>query len=324
MATLGKLKIAVIEENPQALRTVVDKETVSYGELVDGIKAFGLLNPIPVREYTKEDGSIGYRLLDGLHRKTACSDLGFEDIEAKIFGPDEVADEEVLAMQISANNNVKTTKTQYAQALKQMQQFRGMTTKELAAFCKRSERWVNEQLGLLNLPEAVKKLVDEGRINSLNASSLKKIPAEHLDDFIAQAITDAPQVFGPKVESFVNELKKAASTGRKAVAEFVLPVRPRKTSEIKAVYDDVLKNGVSPDLQTLLDTTGVTTVADAVKTVLQWLLHQDVITESQERAKWEADQAAKAEQRKIREAEKQAKKEAAAAKAAAEAVTAAA
>jgi ParB/RepB/Spo0J family partition protein len=322
MATLGKLAISVIEENPQALRTVVEKDSVAYAELVDAIKSFGLMNPISVREYVKEDGTTGYRILDGLHRKTAYSDLGLDDIEAKIFGADEISDEEVLAMQIAANNNVKTTRTQYAQALKQMQQFRGMTTKELAKWSKRSERWVNETLGLLNLPDAVKKLVDEGKINSLNAVSLKKVPADHLDDFIQQAITDSSNVFGPKVETFVNELKKAASTGRKPVTEYVPVARPRKTSEVKAVYDELTQNGVSVELRTLVDTAGVVDVNGALKIAVEWFLHVDAITVSQERAKWEAESAAKAEQKRIREAEKQAKKEAAAAKAVAEAVSA--
>lgn len=309
VAKLDVLKIADIEENPLALRTKVEKESLAYQELKDQIEEFGLLNPISVRLYTRDDGTTGYRLVDGLHRKTAYSDLGYEEIPVNIV---DVEDSKLLAAQISANNNVKTTKVQFAQAMKQMQQHGGLTVAELANAVKKSKKWVEDQLGLLDLPEKVRKLVDEGKVNSLNALSLRKIPAEHLDDFIQGAITDTSEVFQPRVETFVNELKKAASTGRKASTEFIPSARPRKTTELKAAYEQFKQNGFAPELKTLLDTQGVNTPEGAVGVVLEWLLHLDPVSVSAEKAKWEQEKAAKEELAKQRAAERAAKKEAAA------------
>src|SRR6266496_2795982 len=129
MANVKVLPIGAIDENAQALRTTVDKEGLAYQELKDGIKSIGLLNPISVREYTKEDSSIGYRLVDGLHRLTACTDLGHTEIPVNIVTVD---DSNLLVAQIIGNNNVKTTKTQFAQGLKQLIQHKGYSKKEVS------------------------------------------------------------------------------------------------------------------------------------------------------------------------------------------------
>jgi ParB family chromosome partitioning protein len=311
MAKVTELPLSVIEENPQALRTTVRKDSLAYEQLKSGIKDVGLLNPISVREYMKDDGSTGYRLVDGLHRFTACGELGYETIPVNIVTVD---DSKLLIAQFIGNNNVKTTKSQFAQGLKQLIQHNGFTTKEVAAMVHRPEKWVKDQLGLLDLPAEVLRLVDEGKLCVANANSLKKLPEGRTADFLQAALTETPDVFGPKIEEVVKELKSAAATGRKANTEFVPAGKVRKPAAVKAALSEIEQTGVASELRSLADTTGVSTVDGAIKLAVQWFLGLDPVSIAAERAKWDAEQAAKKEAAAKREAEKAAKKAAEAAK----------
>lgn len=314
-----ELPLSVIEENPQALRTTVKKDSLAYEQLKSGIKDVGLLNPISVRQYTKEDNTVGYRLVDGLHRFTACGELGFETIPVNVVTID---DSKLLIAQFIGNNNVKTSKSQYAQGLKQLIQHNGFTTKEVATMVHRPEKWVKEQLGLLDLPPEILKLIDDGKLCTANANSLKKLPADRIADYLQAALTETPDVFGPKVEELAKELKAAALTGRRANTEFVPQGKVRKTTAIKVALAEIEQTGVASELRSLADTTGVTTIDGAIELTMRWFLGLDPVSVAAERAKWDAEQKVKAEAKAKKDAEKAAKAAADAAKEVATAVEA--
>lgn len=306
-----ELELSVIEENPQALRTTVRKDSIAYEQLKSGIADIGLLNPISVRAYSKEDGSTGYRLVDGLHRKTACEELGFRTIPVNVVSID---DSKLLIAQIVGNNHIKTSKSQYAQSLKQLIQHNGFTTKEVAIMVHRPEKWVKEQLNLLELPPTVLALMDEGKLCAANAQSLRRLPEDQISVNLQAALTETPDVFGPRIEELLNELKSTASTGRKAVATFAPKGCIRKTNVVRTALSEIESTGVSSELRSLADTVGVSSVDDALKLAIQWFLGLDPVSVAAERAKWDAEQKEKAEKAAKREAEKKAKEQAEAAK----------
>lgn len=314
-----ELPLSMIEENPQALRTTVKKDSIAYEQLKSGIADVGLLNPISVRSYTKDDGSIGYRLVDGLHRLTACGELGFQTIPVNVVS---VEDSKLLVAQIVGNNHIKTSKTQFAQALKQLIQHNGYTVKEVAAMTHRTEKFVKETLGLLELPPQVQTLIDEGKLCSANAQSLRKLSEDQILNYLQAALTETPDVFGPKIEELVKELKSAAATGRKANNEFAPKGFVRKTNAVRTALAEVQNTGVASELRSLVDTTGVTTVDGAIKLALEWFLGLDPVSIAAERAKWDAEQAQKREIQAKRDAERAAKKAAEAAAEVANAVEA--
>lgn len=310
MAKVLVLPIKDIEENPQALRTTVDKEGLSYIELKSGIQNVGLLNPISVREVPSEDGeSFTYRLVDGLHRLTALQELGYTEVPVNVVTIDE---SKLLVAQIIGNNNVKTTRSQFAQGLKQLIQHQALSKKEVAKMVSKSEKWVDEQLGLLDLPEAVQKLVDDGKVCVMNALSLRKVK-DRIDDFIQAAMTETPDIFGPKVEEFLKESKAAALGGRKVVVEFKPTARPRKTSELKNSLSEVEQTGSVSELKVLIETQGITDPVLAAIETLKWFLHLDPVSVAAERAKWDAEVAAKKVAADKRATEREAKKQAQAA-----------
>lgn len=299
------LPVGAVEENAKALRTKVDKSDTAYLELKDGIKAVGgLLSPISVREYEKEDGSTGYRLVDGLHRLTALTDLGYSEVPVNVVSVD---DSNLLVAQFIGNNNVKTTKSQFAQGLKQLIQHKGYTVKDVAKMVARGEKWVKDQLGILTLPESIQQLVNEDKVGIANALSLKKLPVEKIGEFLSDAMTETPETFGPKIESFLKELKTAAKEGRKPVLSFEPPVRQRKATELKNLLAEAEGTGTVQELRTLLDTQGITDPVQAAIATLKYVLSLDPVSVAAEKAKFDAAQKEKEEKAAKKQAEKEAK-----------------
>lgn len=309
MSKVTELPVSVIEENPQALRTTVDKESLAYQELKSGIADVGLLNPISVREFPKEDGTTGYRLVDGLHRLTAFQDLGLPNIAVNVVT---IEESKLLVAQIIGNQHVKTTKTQYAQALKQLIQHEGLSLKEVSRKVNKSEKWVAEQLGLLELPDEVKKLVDEGKIVVNNALALRKVK-DRLDEFLQAAMTEPSTTFVPRVELAVKEARTAALQGRKPNTEFAPAAKPRTPGEVKAAYSEAENTGSVAELRAMIETQGIADPVAAAIATLKWFLHLDPVSVAAQKAKYDAEQAAKAEAKAKREAEAKAKKDKAAA-----------
>jgi len=131
----------------------------------------------------------------------------------------------------------------------------------------------------------------------------------------------ASSVFGPKIAEVSKELRAAARQGREAVIEFVALPHIRKTAAIKEALDEVT-TGNPVTLKSLLDTNGVTDPLAAAELVLKWALSLDPHSIQVQRAKWDADQAAKKADKEKREAERAKAKEEKAKEAAAKVVAA--
>lgn len=304
------LAIAAVEENPNALRNSVEKDAAAYLELKDQIKDVGLLNPISVREYEKEDKSIGYRLVDGLHRLTAMQELGHTEIPANVVT---FEDSKLLIAQIAGNNSIKTTRSQFAGALKRLIQHNGSTVKDVSRLVHKSEKWVNEQLGLLDLPEGTRKLVDEGKVNAANAQALRRVKtADDYENWLQRALTESAETFSGAVDEYVKEAAKAAKEGRKPVTEFVPKARVRKTTELTTLVTEATATGNAPALRVLIETQGIADPFAAALATLKWVLSLDPTSLAAEKAKWDAEKAEKEANAAKRKAETEAKKKAAA------------
>lgn len=317
MAKAAVLQVSQIEENPNALRTVVDKETVAYEELKASIKQYGVIDSISVREYTKDDQSTGYRLVNGLHRLTACKELGIPDMSVNIIT---VEDEDLLATQIIANaTSVKTTKSDFAKGIKQLVQLKGWTFKEVAKKLDKSEKWVRDQFNMTDLPEVVLKLIDEDKISLNNATALKALPKDKIEEYLSAAMTESPETFVPRIAELARELRAAAREGRQPVTEFKPVVKARKTSALKDALAEFESTGTVGEIRSLLELEQPADSFAASMVMLKWFMGLDAVSVAGQKASYEAEKKAKEETAAKKAAEKQAKKEADAAKALAEA-----
>jgi len=260
-----------IRESPVALRQV-DTQSEGFINLVDSIRVRGLMNPISVRE-KEVDGSTVYYLVDGLHRFTACKEVGFDEIPCNVLN---VSDSEVLAAQIMANvHKIETKPVEYSkQITKILAASPLLTTSELATQLAKSPAWLNERLGLLKLIDRAQILVDEDKIGLSNAYAMAKLPTEEQADWVDRAMTDTPQEFMPAVNARVKQIRDERRKGRDAApAEFIPVPRLRKLKEIKEEIEssDFAKaKGLDPTV---------------FKSSLEWVLHLDADSISAAKAK---------------------------------------
>ena len=309
MGSLANVPMNQIRENKVALRAV-NKEKEEYLSLRDAIQRQGVLSPVSVRRKEDQtDGSIYFELIDGLHRFTACKDLGLPEIPAHILDKSDV---EVLEAQIIANAvKVETRPVEYTQQLlKILAHNPTLTLSELAGRLSRTGSWLQQRMSLLKLADAIKPMVDDGRINLSNAYALSKLPQDEQPNFVDQAISMSPAEFTSTVQVRAKELREANRKGDNAgPAVFQAAPHLRQFAEIRKTYE-------SKDVDAILAEAGAKTAKDAALAVLAWAVKMDPVSVAEAKAKYEERLKEREEARARAKAERDAKKQAEGAEAA--------
>jgi ParB family transcriptional regulator, chromosome partitioning protein len=173
------LDLALIDEPERPLRDAIDPGPLS--ELADSMAAEGLHQPIGVRG-PDPDGR--YRVVWGHRRLLAARLLQWPDIEAKVFPPG-FAD--ALARVSENLQRTDLTPVEEAHAVEQMLAL-GHSRASVARLFRRSASWVDARLGLLQLPEALRAAVHEGRLTLGVAYALAEVDHE---DYRAELVAEA-------------------------------------------------------------------------------------------------------------------------------------
>lgn len=295
---LEKVHILDIRENNTALRPC-DRKSVEYQELLASVKAQGVLQTITVRECSDPVTSAKfYGLIDGLQRFTAAKDAGLAELDVKVVVAN---DFEVLQKQLILNvQRIDTLPAQYGTQLKRMLSMnQSLTVLELANMIGKSTEFIYGRLNLTKLNESVAKLVDEGKIQLANAYALSKLPSEEQAAFVDRAMSQTPAEFVPQTTTRVQELNKAARTGREATPTvWTAQPRQRKLGELKAEYE-------SPSVEAKL-LAGVTDPIEAFRIAIKWAVHMDSISVAEAKAKEEARVKEAEDAKARRKAEKEA------------------
>jgi ParB/RepB/Spo0J family partition protein len=288
-----------VRENTNALRTEVDKDDISYKELVMSIRDEGVLMAILVREEQDELGNIVYPLVDGLQRFTAASEVGLDVIPAQITT---MSESKVLAAQVMANaTRVETAPAQYAKALKKILQLEPtLTSDDLGRRVGKSRGWIESQLKLTKLTSGIQKLIDEGKLTVSNGVSLASLPQDKQEEYLTSAMSESPATFGPKITEVVKEIRSAARQGRVVDNSFKAVPTPRKSSVVKTIYSEI-ESGNLTTIQGLIQANSITDPFEAAAFMLKWFMSMDPTSVAQQRAKWESEQLAKEAAKKERE-----------------------
>lgn len=312
---LEHVKLERIRENPAALREV-KRDSEKYLELVDSVKAKGILNPPLGRKCIDPETNEEYiGLIDGLHRFSAAKDAGLTEMPMLIKDMDEVG---VLEAQLAANLfKIETKPAEYAKQLNRLlalDPFLSMAN--LAERLTVSTSWLSERLGLVKLTEKIAALVDNGDICVSNANHLAKLPPEEQENFADRAQTDSPQKFIPEVQSRLTEIRAAKREGRNASPEeFVPNPRMRKLAQIKS---ELVNQEVG---KVICNKFSLGTAEEGFAMAMKWLLQVDPDSIELGKAEWEQRKAEMVEAKAKRDAERKKKKEETAARKAAEAGT---
>ena len=161
-----QLKISDLRPNPYQPRKVFDQSKLQ--ELADSIKEHGVFQPIIVKKSIK-----GYEIIAGERRVKASSLAGKETIPAIIR---EFSDEEMMEIALLENlQRENLNAIEEAGAYQKLLESLNLTQEELAAKLGKSRSHVTNMIGLLSLPEEVKKLILEEKLSMSHARVLSKM-----------------------------------------------------------------------------------------------------------------------------------------------------
>ena len=174
-----EIDIKDIRSNPYQPRKTFDEESLQ--ELAKSIKEYGLLQPIIVKKSIK-----GYELVAGERRTKAAKIAGLEKIPAIIK---EFTDQEMMELALLENiQREDLNPIDEAISINNIIKLRGYTQEEFAEKMGKSRAYVTNILGLLRLPEDVKKLVENKSISASHARVLSKLDDDEKISSLAKKI----------------------------------------------------------------------------------------------------------------------------------------
>ena len=181
-----EVNIDDIRSNPYQPRKSFDIE--SLNELAKSIKEYGVVQPIIVKKFIK-----GYELVAGERRTKAAKIAGLKKIPAIIKDFD---DQEMMEIALVENiQREDLNPIDEATSISNIIKLRGYTQEEFANKFGKSRSYVTNILGLLKLPDEVKKLVEKRSLSMSHARVISKIEDEDKAiDLAKKVITDSLSV----------------------------------------------------------------------------------------------------------------------------------
>lgn len=158
-----------IVSNPYQPRKEFDEEALE--ELAASIKEYGVVQPIIVKKTIS-----GYELVAGERRTRAAKMAGLKEVPAIIK---EFNDQEMMEIALIENiQREDLNPIEEAESFENIIKLRGYTQEEFANKFGKSRSYVTNILGLLSLPDEVKKLVSKKELSMGHARALSKLSDE--------------------------------------------------------------------------------------------------------------------------------------------------
>lgn len=301
---LKHISIGEIRHNPVALRDT-KKNAAEFQELVDSIRAMGVLKPVAVIKKEGPDGK-KYELVDGLQRFSASQEAGRPTIPAQVVT---LGDQDRIVAQVIANAvKIETQAVEYAKGLMKILGYNPTWTEaDLAQKVNKSPAWINKQLGLLRLHDNIKPLVNDQKICVANAYVLAKLPQDEQLQWLERAQTTPAEQFSQQALERAKQIREANRKGQDAGEEKFAPTfHIRKKQEIEGEIK------APTAAQALINSLGIeaksknkmeAAVAGFILG-LQWVGSSDPQTLTARKQKWEEQRKKNAEDKIRRNAEK--------------------
>jgi ParB family chromosome partitioning protein len=187
-------------------------------ELAASIKAQGLIQPVVVREL----GRNSYELIAGERRWRAAQRAQLAEIPALIK---KVSEEAVPAMALIENiQRQDLTPLEEADALKRLIDDFDLTHQQAADAVGRSRASVSNMLRLTEMPESIKRLLDDGKLEMGHARCLLT-----LDESIAVPLARQASTLGWSVRE-LEEAARPAQTAPQGEAKSAAPLEPNNAA----------------------------------------------------------------------------------------------
>ena len=176
-----ELKVEEIRTNPYQPRKIFDEEKLK--ELAQSISPYGVIQPIIVKKSIK-----GYEIIAGERRYRASVMAGKTTIPAIIrdFSDEEMMEIAILENLQRENLNVLEEAMAYDSLMRRL----NLTQEEVAKRVNKSRSHITNILGILTLPEDVKKQIAENKITMGHARVLSKLDDTEKIKYLAKKVAD--------------------------------------------------------------------------------------------------------------------------------------
>jgi len=226
------IRISDIEPRRDQPRKTFDREALEL--LADSIAAYGVLQPIIVRENLSAEGT--YEIIAGERRWRAAKMAGLSEIPAVIFTGDDLK-----AAQVALIENIQRedlNPVEEAMGYGALIDKFGLTQDQVAKQVGKSRPTVTNMLRLLDLPDGVLELLRDGELSAGHARAILGLDNE--DDMLPLAIRTVEEKLSARaVENAVKRLNEAAKK-----AEDDEPIIER-TSQVKVHMKELEKRAMS-------------------------------------------------------------------------------
>lgn len=293
--------VASIRPSVVALRAV-DQEDPKYLTLVQDVGRRGILLPLQVREKTDPTTEESYyELCDGLQRFSAALANGLETVPVKVDNVDDAESEE---RQLVANLcRIDMRPIDETNHLKRMLSRNPMmTVPQLAEKISQSPSYVTNRLSFAKLDESIQALVNDGEINIMNATALAKLPRSEQHNFTDAAMQENSDTFVPTVSKRAKELRDAAAEGRKAN-----PIKFEATPHLRKLKDLIAALTTTELAAAITSQENSKTAVEGFQAGLKYVVSLDSASIVEAEAKYDQQQADKADAKRKGAAERAAK-----------------
>jgi ParB family chromosome partitioning protein len=162
---LKLIPLAQVARNPFQPRTEFNVEDLV--ELQESLKASGLLQPITVR---RRPGRDGFELIAGERRLRAAAKLGWKEIPAIIR---EIDDKTLLTLALVENlQRTDLNPIEEGEGYHRLSHDFGLTQQQIAETVGKDRTTIANMLRVLQLPESVRKLLQDGKLSMGHAKVL--------------------------------------------------------------------------------------------------------------------------------------------------------
>lgn len=223
--SLSTLPISQIQPGLKQPRKRFDDEAIS--ELADSIREHGLIQPLTVRRLS----SGYYQIIAGERRWRASKEAGLSEVPVNIIEAD---DKKVMELGLIENlQREDLNPMEEANGYKALMDEYGMTQEEVAQRMGKSRPAIANALRLLALPDAVRFLLEEGKLSAGHAKAILAAPAGEPQKKLAQKVIDEG-LSVRETEALAKRLAKAADREDEPALK---PVDPQRESYLIHLND---------------------------------------------------------------------------------------
>ncbi len=248
LAGLEEIPISAIRPNRFQPRDYFDEEAL--GALADSIREVGVLQPVlvrPVGDPSTDGADEEYELIAGERRWHAARRVGLQTIPALIRETDDAAALEHALVENLHRDNLNPLEE--AAAYQQLIEDFGLTHDDVAARVGRSRASISNTLRLLQLPPAIQRSLQEGKLSMGHARAILGSPDRSFQEVLAKRVV-ADDLSVRAVEELVREHQGTAdpegghNSGNGAAADSRRRLRPPGLVELEELLGDHLETRV--------------------------------------------------------------------------------